>query len=146
MPTTAMRSGVIEKAQRLARLLRQLLRDQRMGAREITLELLLRQAVERVDPHPLRAGEIRRRDDAALFGQELERKPVGLERQALRAARLRPYRGEHLAADLEDVVVAPLDRERGAWQRQQMLGDRVIRHGAKLAEIAGRRIVRPPAR
>ena len=43
---------------------------------------------------------------------------VGLEGDAVRLALLRAQAGEHFAADLEDVIVAPLDGERGALQRQ----------------------------
>src|SRR5450432_1011683 len=116
MPTTATRSGFIPAvrgAERRAHFLRELPRHQSVGAREIRLELFLRQTVETVEPHPLGARQIGRGNNAALFCQDVKAHLVRLERDALRIApfRLCTHRGEHLAADLEDMIVAPLDRQ-----------------------------------
>src|SRR5476651_410715 len=115
MPTTATRSKFmrnLNQTQRDAQLLRQTSRDDSMRAHQIGFQLLVRQSVEPVQGDPLRSGEIARRRDAAHLGQNVKTHLVCLEGNAVRLALLWPHAGEHLAADLEDVIVAPLDGER----------------------------------
>src|SRR5262249_27454775 len=90
-----------------------------------------RKRVQFLKLDPLCACEIRRGNDALLLGQDGEAVVTCLERQRLWAHLRRTHCREHLAADLIDVIAAPLDRQRRAGQRQAEFLDLGILHDAR---------------
>jgi len=88
----------------------QLRHDQVVRSRDVGLELIGWQTIEPVERHPASARQIRRRHDAGLARQDMKALRSDLERQSTTAAPGHTDDGEHPAANLEHVTVAPLHR------------------------------------
>ena len=67
------------------------------------------QDIEFLQGHPVRPGEIRRRDDAFALSEQCEIFGRAFEGYSIRTCAFQPDDSEHLAADFESQIVNPLD-------------------------------------
>jgi len=110
-------------------LLRQLGRDQRVGRVQPVGDLGVVEGRQVVELHPFGASQVRGGNRPPRFRQHLEGDVRGLERHPA-LGRAGSHDGEHLVADLVDLVVAPLD---GHGRRGQRHGGGVEGLGAHQA-------------
>src|SRR5207244_11345 len=98
-----------------------------------------------VNPYPLSSRQVWSRNNVGTLCELGEILRRGFERQT-HGSRLQRRQSEHLAADFEEQVVAPLDLFRHAWKRKANLTQPIDIHGqdsrtkrvpASMNEMAG---------
>jgi hypothetical protein len=117
----------------LAHFLWQLRQRQFIRSTQQPCQFLPRQRVSSLQRHPLRPGQVRRRNDVLPLDQL--RKILGrcFEREADRRRLERRHR-KHFSAHFKHQIVAPLDLLRGSWKRQAQLAQPFRVHRPSLCQ------------